>query len=242
MIDIHSHILPAVDDGAKTIDESISILNEMLSQGITDVIATPHFYPHNDSLEEFTERREKAFSQLKNLKNSPNIYLGCEILYYSGISKAGPLESFTINNSRYILLELNSYLINKALFSEILYLINERNIIPIIAHIERYHKSRNYKKLLEFVKNNNILTQINATSFFSKRYASTLKKLFSLDLVTFIGTDSHSLEMRPPLMKKALQLIEREYGEERKLKLIENSNKLLAEITQNGENNELNQS
>ena len=234
LFDIHSHILPAVDDGAKTIEDSLSILAAMRRQGITDVIATPHFYPHSDNLEDFINKTQSAFLELKKAaddQNLPNIYLGCEILYYSGISKVSSLENFTINNSNYLLLELNPYIINKTLFNELLYLKEQRGIIPIIAHIERYYKSRSYKLLLEFIKENSILTQINASSFFSKRYNKVLEKLFLSDLVTYIATDSHSLEMRPPLMRRALEIINAKYGEETKSKLISNANALLNKIT-----------
>lgn len=234
LFDIHSHILPAVDDGAKTIEESLSILAVMHSQGITDVIATPHFYPHIDNLEDYIQKTRSAFLELKdNIKDKdlPNIYLGCEILYYSGISKVSSLKSFTINDSNYLLIELSPHLINKTLFSELLYLKEQRGITPIIAHVERYYKSRSYKNLLEFIKENNILTQINATSLFVKRYNAVLKKLFLSDLVTYIATDSHSLEKRPPLMRHAMSRIALEYGEDTKTKLINNANNLFCEIT-----------
>lgn len=234
LFDIHSHILPAVDDGAKTIEDSLSILAAMRRQGITDVIATPHFYPHSDNLEDFINKTQSALLELKKAaddQNLPNIYLGCEILYYSGISKVSSLENFTINDSNYLLLELNPYIINKTLFNELLYLKEQRGIIPIIAHIERYYKSRSYKLLLEFIEENNILTQINASSFFAKRYNKVLEKLFLSDLVTYIATDSHSLDGRPPLMRRALEIISVKYGEEAKLKLIDNANDLFKKIT-----------
>lgn len=242
MFDIHSHILPDVDDGAKTIEESITILEAMYSQGITNVIATPHFYPHDDNLEDYNEKVEKAFLELKQNtlnKNLPKIYLGCEILYYDGISKAPSLYNFTINNSKYLLLELSPYHVKDSVLRELSYLQEERNIIPIIAHIERYHKARNFKTLIEFVKKNNILTQVNATSFFSKDYKKTLKKLFANDVVSFIATDSHSMQKRPPLLKNALEKIATEYGDEIKQKLINNAKNLYLEIVNKDESNDI---
>lgn len=242
MFDIHSHILPGVDDGAKTVEESLSILESMYSQGITDVVATPHFYPHDDNLEDYNEKIQKAFLELKqNIpnKNFPKIHLGCEILYYDGISKASSLYNFTINGSKYLLLELSPYYIKESVLREILYLRDERNITPIIAHIERYHKARKFKTFIEFVKQNNILTQVNATSFFSKDYKKTLKKLFAYDLVSFIATDSHSMEKRPPLLKLALEKISAEYGEDIKQKLLTNSENLYLEIVNKDENNDI---
>lgn len=242
MLDIHSHILPGVDDGAQTIDESISILESMYSQGITTVIATPHFYPHEDNLEDFNQKVKEAFIELNNNisnKKVPEIYLGCEIFYYNGISKASSLYNFTVNGSKYLLLELNKFYIKESVFKEILSLKNEHGIIPIIAHIERYQKSRKYKAFIEFIKQNNILTQVNATSFFSKEYSKILKKLFAANAVTFIATDSHSIQRRPPLLKLALDKISAEYGEETKEKLIENSKKLFNEITNKEENDDI---
>ena len=230
---------PGLKELAQVMGTSHQNLKQILlklekSHGIKTVIATPHFYPHSDNLEDYIEKTRTAFLELKNNiagTDLPNIYLGCEILYYSGISKVSSLESFTINNSNYMLLELNPYIVNKTLFSELLYLREERGIIPIIAHVERYYKSHSYKKLLEFIKENNILTQINATSFFAKRYNNVLEKLFSSDIVTYIATDSHSLEKRPPLMRRALEIISAKYGDETKSKLIENANNLFQEIT-----------
>jgi protein-tyrosine phosphatase len=115
-------------------------------------------------------------------------------------------------------------------FEELLYLRDVRGIIPIIAHIERYRKSRKYKALIEFVKQNNILCQVNATSFFSKDYTKTLNKLFTLDCVTFIATDSHSMQKRPPILKRALEKIAAEYGDEVSEKLIHNADKLYLTI------------
>ncbi len=234
MLDIHSHILPAVDDGAKTTEESIAILEEMYRQGITDVIATPHFYPHAHNLEDFITITRKAFSLLKEntkAKKVPNIFLGCEILYYSGISKSSELKHFTLNGSCFLLLELTPGLINDDLFDELLYLKEERKIIPIIAHIERYKTAKKYKKFIKFVKDNGILTQVNATSFLIKDYSKTLDKLFAENAVTFIGTDSHSMDKRPPFMDIALEKIAQKYGNEIKEKLIENANKLYLDIT-----------
>ena len=233
MLDIHSHILPAVDDGAKDIDEAIAILEAMHLQGITSVVATPHFYPHEDNLEDYNQKISTAFNNLKkNTVNRtvPEIYLGCEILYYTGISKAQSIRNFTINNSNYLLIELNTFSINKMVFEELLYLRDVRGIIPIIAHIERYRKSRKYKALIEFVKQNNILCQVNATSFFSKDYTKTLKKLFVLDCVSLIATDSHSMKKRPPLLKRALEKIAEEYGTEVSERLIHNADKLYLTI------------
>ena len=232
-LDIHSHILHNVDDGAKDLNTSIALLQSAYEQGVTDVILTPHFYAQIHSLEECKEETEIRFEELKNAikgKAMPNIFLGNELFYFKGISRASTLEPFTLNDSRYLLFEPDRSLLNKAFMEEILHL-KERGYIPIIPHIERYSKEKGYKAFVKFVKANGILTQVNATSFFSKYYNRPLRKLFKSNLVTFLGSDAHSLETRPVLIKGALEKIASLYGEDTKQKLIDNSEWLLSQIT-----------
>lgn len=231
--DIHTHILYGIDDGAKDLDASLTLLKELKNQNVTDVILTPHFYPLSDTLDDFLEKRQKHFSKLlesASQNSLPNIYLGCEILYYSGMSNASALEKFTLANSKYILLEADYGLLNKHFQYEILKL-KESGFVPIIAHIERYNKAHGYKQFLKFAKENNIPLQINATSFCAKHYTRTLKKLVKEDLIQFIASDTHSISTRPPMIQEALCKIGELYGECYKQKLISHSQQLLNEIT-----------
>ena len=167
LIDIHSHILPECDDGAKDIEASITLLKMMKVQGITDVIATPHFYPSDETIEDFKERVSTSYKNLLNagINDLPNIYLGCELFYYKGITKSEYIKEFTLNKSKYILLEPNPYFLDKTFMDELLYLKNELGMMPIIPHIERYYKAKGYKNFLKFIKENKILTQVNTSSF-----------------------------------------------------------------------------
>jgi protein-tyrosine phosphatase len=231
--DIHSHILHNIDDGAKDLGNSIELLEKAFSQGVTDLILTPHFYPLIDALDEHKQKAIANFNELKNAikdKAVPNIYLGNEVLYYSGISRASSLEKLTLNGSRYILLEPDFYSLGKNLQSDILHF-KELGFVPIIAHVERYQKARHYKDFLKFIMENDILTQVNATSFFAKHYAKVLKKLFKENIITFLGSDTHSLDTRPTMIAAALEKIEELYGNEAKERLINNSQFLLNEIT-----------
>ena len=83
--DIHSHILPAIDDGAKDLNEALKLLREMKKQGINDVLATPHFYPYENSLDEFLTKSEEKYKLIKqHIENDkyPNVFLGCEMPYF----------------------------------------------------------------------------------------------------------------------------------------------------------------
>lgn len=231
-LDIHSHILSGIDDGAEDLSVSLALLNDIYNQGITDIIATPHFFPIYDNLEDFLENRQSAFEELQNAlkdKPHPNIYLGCELLYYGGLSYASSLESFTVENSKYILLEADYGLLNNKFFTEILHL-KEIGFEPILAHIERYKKAKGFRKFIRFIKANGILTQVNATAFNNKNYNRLIKKLVKEDLITFVASDTHSIDVRPPMIEAALEKITADYGEEYAKKLITNSQILVSEI------------
>lgn len=205
----------------------------MKYDGITDVIATPHFYADSDNLEDFKARTQAAFNSLTAVtkgKELPRIMLGSEVLYYRGIGSTETVREFCLNGSPYLLLELTDRCITDSLFSDVNKLRNDLGITPIIAHLERYYKSPNYKKLLAFTKKENILAQVNASSFFIKSLSKTAEKLVKNGYVNFIGTDAHSPDNRPAVMRQALTYISEHLGSKYSSGFIRNSRILLEQI------------
>lgn len=236
--DIHTHILPCIDDGAQSFEESIALLELMQKQGITHVLATPHFYPQEDNLTDFSEKISVAFAKLEDevvKRNLPKIYLGCEMLYFEGIGQSKSLPVLCISGSRYLLLELTDNCINETLFQDLRDIKSNCNITPIIAHIERYHKAKNYKKLLKFIAEEKVLAQINASSVLIPAFKRTIKKLLKENLVQFIATDTHSVEERPPMLLPALKVISDLLGTEYSQRLIKNSIAFYKKIILRGE-------
>ena len=123
------------------------------------------------------------------------------------------------------MLELSDVHIDKYLFED-LDTFSENGITPIIAHIERYHRNRNFKKLLEELKAKNYPVQINSSSLLNKKYRRTIKKVFKSGLFCVIATDTHSLQKRPPVIRSALEVLKQDFGEEIYSKVISN-NKIL---------------
>lgn len=238
-LDIHSHILPCVDDGARNIDESLELLKIMKSQGITDVVATPHFYAAYDNLEDHLEKVKSAYLNLVSAAeglNLPNIYLGNEVFYFHGIGKSESLKSLCINNSPFLLLELPIYEISDSILQDINELHNSLGIVPIIAHIERYSHSRGFKNLLKTIKNGAALAQLNASSVLDSDFKRISKRLIKEGYISFIATDTHSVDVRPPLLSDALDEISKKFGEDRKTMYIQNSQKLLERfLNKNGQ-------
>lgn len=238
MFDIHSHILPAVDDGAKDLTEALNILEMMKKDGITDVVATPHFYPDSDNLYEYMSRTKDAYKTLCDAaasKDLPHIFLGSEVLYYRYIGISESINQLCINGSHYLLLELTDNCITNSFFEDIKNLKNKSGITPIIAHIERYYKAPDFKKLLRFINDENISAQINASSLFYPHYRKTAEKLIKKGYVKYLATDSHSVDSRPPQMRDALNYISKKLGAEYAESLIRNSKILLEDITKKGE-------
>uniref|UniRef100_A0A7C4U684 protein-tyrosine-phosphatase n=1 Tax=candidate division WOR-3 bacterium TaxID=2052148 RepID=A0A7C4U684_UNCW3 len=186
MIDIHSHILPSVDDGPKTIEESRRILKMMKEQGIKKVIQTTHINDSNKDVD-----RKKILRLIDELKDEMEIIEGYEV-NLSHITK--DYDKYTINGGGYILVEFSPL----TPFSIILKMcenLKNKGFSPVIAHIERFTRKIDDLKSL---KDNNILLQVNAETFLNDRF---YKKIVLKDLIDFIGSDFHP--DRKLLMKDA---------------------------------------
>ncbi len=217
MVDFHSHILPGIDDGSKNIDESLEILREMYSQGITKVVATPHFLARLQSVEEFFHARDEAIQTLKEalvgIEDVPEIYVGSETEYYDGIGECEELDKLTIIGTKILLIEMPFTLWTEAIYRSLMRL-QERGYVPVIAHIERYISYQNEQKCLERLEEMGVQIQCNCT-FLTNRF--TKKKALRFiggRRINFLGTDSHDMSSRKPKMDKALKIIEKKHGYE----------------------------
>ena len=95
MLDIHSHILPKMDDGSSSVEESLNLLRTSAEQGITEIAATPHFYASQYSPQKFLERRAACAARLQEAltPDLPRVYLGAEVCYFDGVSRIDELEA-----------------------------------------------------------------------------------------------------------------------------------------------------
>ena len=214
-IDIHSHILPYVDDGAKSIEESIELLKQEKEQGVDAVICTPHFYPRFSSLDEHLQSTTESFKLLKEAArglNLPELFLGHEVQSYPNISRSSSLEVCALSNSYYLLLELPFLdAIPKETIDDISRLSENLGFRIILAHIERYSSDKNYKKLINFVKRGIVLAQVNADSFFLPKLKKPVEKLLKANLVSFVASDAHSPTERPVRIREFIKAVSNTY-------------------------------
>ena len=212
LIDIHTHILYGVDDGAKNISDSMGLLDEEREQGVGKVILTPHYGPkfgHPDvSLirENFEAIREKAHRYYPEIQ----LYLGSELYYQENtIADLEQGKALTMNETRYILVEFgvsDSYSYIYRAIQTLAY----AGYLPVIAHVERYRAIFGHPDKLDELIRSGAYIQINAESLIGgifDKQASFCKKIVKEGLVHFLGSDCHDFRTRKPNMKKAADVI-----------------------------------
>ncbi len=198
IFDIHSHILPSIDDGASDIDISLLLLEELENQGVTHLAFTPHFYTQYDEVEsrlaEFLEERENAYRAVKKYYDgSLTFTLGAEVHLSENILLINNLKDLCYRSTNYMLIEMpyNSTFPDDQvkILSE---LITKHKITPVLAHIERYPVLLKNKKLLADLKEMGCIMQINTESLRKLFAKNKIIKLINEGIVTVLGSDTHS--------------------------------------------------
>lgn len=213
MIDFHSHILPGMDDGSKSAEESVAMLNALSEQGITRVAATPHFYANDESVSEFLGRRQESLERLSGSLSPqmPQIMLGAEVRYYEGLSRHENIRDLCLQGTKLLLIEMPECRWSEFAIRELTDIACGGRIIPVLAHIERCIFLQK-KEVLFRLLHNGVLMQINAeflNGFLSRGKAV---KLLKNNQVHFIGSDSHNMQSRPPDIGKAYQTVFNKLG------------------------------
>lgn len=213
MIDFHAHILPKMDDGSKSVDESMAMLSSLGEQGVQTVIATPHFYADNESVDGFIERRKASFDLLKERSpNTPEIVLGAEVRFYDGISHLSDLKKLRIEGSKLLLLEMPFSQWTEGSVKEVIDIAGRGKITLVLAHIDRYLPFLK-NGVLSRLLNNGILLQAN-TSFLIGRFSrSKAIKMIKNNRIHFIGSDCHNMTDRKPNPAKAFSIIQKRLGD-----------------------------
>ena len=217
MIDLHTHILPAVDDGAQTLEESLKLLYVLGEQGVDKVVLSPHFYAHMESVETFLDRRNTQAEVLKKAVESldvplPSGYLAAEVQIAKNLWRYEEnFDNLCINGTKYILLEPPYMYWENWVFDSIHEFINN-DYLPIIAHVERFLRF-NPKDRIERLLAMEVLFQSNASSYSLFRKRRFLYPLIKQDRIHSFVSDAHNLRTRFPEMADAQKRIRRRFGE-----------------------------
>lgn len=215
-IDFHSHVLPEIDDGSSSLEESYSMLKAEASQGVRHVVATPHFYARRDSVEFFLKKRGASAQAVKKLlahdTELPGITLGAEVYYFAGMSDADILSQLTIGDSKYILVEMPSPPWTESMYHELASIWERQRLVPILAHIDRYIAPFRTYGIPKRIADMPVLVQANASFFLDKRSSSMAFKMLSAGKIHLLGSDAHNMRSRSPNLGQAMDLIELKLG------------------------------
>lgn len=207
MIDLHSHCIPEIDDGAKNVYESRQMLAESFNQGVTICAATPHCIVHHDEdIDKFLIKRADRVGILKEALahddvEYPKLILGAEVYFDSDISAIHGVEKLCIEDTPYILVEfpMDKYDSRSA---EWLYSLTLKGIKPLIAHVDRYPFR---KSLIEDLKGVDLLYQVNASRFLSIGGRKVVKEILQSVGSFIVSSDMHNTLSRPCNMKEAYE-------------------------------------
>lgn len=211
--DFHSHILPGIDDGSQNVDQSLQMLRQAESQGVTRMVATPHFYAHNNTPEAFLENRDKAQKQLQAAMEEesglPEIVLGAEVYYFPGMSDVQELQDMTIGNRPFLLVEMPFSTWTEDMYHELEQIELKQGLIPVIAHLDRYLTTWNRRSILNRLRKMQVLIQVNTAFFRNKKTQRIALKLLKKGQIHLLGTDCHDDQVRKPNLQEAVEIIRR---------------------------------
>ena len=218
-IDIHSHILPGLDDGARDEKQCMEMLKMAAADGITDIIATPHFHYRRGHAtpEQICDAAKKAQQLAEEAGLKIRIHTGNELYYTHELLetvKAG--EALTMAGSDYVLLEFSPETERRKIKNAVYQFAGE-GYYPIIAHMERYQAFQKHPDFVMEILDMGAYYQMNtgslqgAAGWSVKRFS---KKMLDYGMITFLATDTHDMEKRPPVFGKAADWILKKRGEE----------------------------
>ncbi len=220
MVDLHTHILPGVDDGAEDIQVSLQMLQLQAESGVTSVVCTPHFYADEESAEQFLQRRESGWKRLQEgleqlseeeRKKLPTPVLGAEVAWMPELPVLCDLTAFAIAKTEYFLLELPMGPWNNRFIDQLYQFLGCCGMTPVIAHYDRYmyHQKRAH---LEEILNMSLPIQLSASCLLEPAMKRDAIKLIRHRQVHVLASDCHDCSHRKPNLGAAMKVVEKRFG------------------------------
>jgi len=236
IVDIHSHIIPGIDDGSENMEMTLEMLRNAEKDGTKEIVATPHYLLEygESTIKEVKVLVEEINSLLNKEEINIKIYSGQEVYFNENI-----IENYmegnigTINDSRYMLIEFPMHKFDEKKIFDTLYELQIRDIVPIIAHPERYIPFRDEPSLINNFIEEGYLFQMNAGSIegkFGERIKKTAHLFLENNIYNFIGSDAHKIENRNTGLKNAINILNENGKDDEKINeriFEDSSNKLL---------------
>ena len=216
-IDFHTHILPGIDDGSRNVEMSLEMLAAQEKQGVEEIVATPHFYAQNDSVDDFLHRRHHSYEKLKTAMEERKIeiplHLAAEVYYFQGIGGATMVPKLCIEGTNTILLEMPFAQWNKAVYADVEKLVRKQKLKVVIAHIERYYEFQKKKDIWDAVMDLPLYKQMNAGVFLNWKRRRKAFQLAKEAGTIILGSDCHNTESRKPNLAEGRAVLVKKFGE-----------------------------
>lgn len=223
MTDLHTHILPGMDDGAPDAEASLAMLREEAAQGVDTVALTPHFYRDREEPGHFLSRRARAWEQLNERLSSlseaqraalPQTALGAEVAWVPNLGAMPELSRLCLGESRYFLLELPFYPWDAQLLRQLYELPDRTGLTPVLAHLERYFRVQK-REHLEEILSMDFPVQVSAAPLLRLTQRALPLRMLASGQAQLIASDAHNMTARAPDLGPAMQLIAKKLGAQR---------------------------
>ena len=216
MTDLHTHILPGMDDGAPDPETSLAMLRIEAQHGVDTVALTPHFYRDIDTPEHFFRKRGSAFQMLRDAmeesgEDYPALILGAEVAWVPGMSQWEDLKSFCYADTAYLLVEPPFQHWSDTLLRELMELMNLRGITPVIAHLDRYLDHQRPERL-NALYDLGLPVQISASALLERRTRRHAMNALKSGEAQLLISDCHNTGTRPPNLGPAMELLRKKLG------------------------------
>ena len=230
MLDIHTHILPGMDDGSRTPEQSLTLLQREAEQGVRAVALTPHYHAGKEAPHQFVARRrtsEQLLNEaLRGQKGMPELLPGAEVAYFDGMCRSDEIDLLCIGRTRAMLIEMPFCKWNQRMISELQELRQFRGIQPILAHIERYMPFQP-SGLFDQLSESGMLLQVNTSFFLRWQTAWKASSMLKHRKIHFVATDCHDPVKRVPNLGETLKKLEHRLGAQTLAFLQDNAQTLL---------------
>ncbi len=231
-VDFHTHILPLMDDGSRSVDESIKMLQTLAKSDVGAVVLTPHFYANGDDPEKFLVRRSRSYAALTEALGDvtdfacPKLILGAEVEYFEGIMCMLEHPELRLGKTGCILVEMPHGTWTYRMVDDILELNERSGFRVVLAHVERY-LFKQKKDIIHALLDSGVMMQSNTSFFLDRMTAGKAARMVKRGIIHLLGSDCHNLTYRPPNIGEACDAIAKRMGDETVEALMQNALDLL---------------
>lgn len=238
MTDLHTHILPGIDDGAKNVEMSLEMLRQERAQGIDTVVLTPHFYRDRERPSHFIDRRKQSARELAQALMAmpeeqrelyPSLRLGAEVAWVPNLSEWDELPQLCLGESKYILIEPPFTPWNDYMVRQLYDLPGRTGITPVIAHLERYYGVQRTEMIDEMIATG-LPIQMSADVLLHPLRRMRALNLLKTGCVHIVASDCHNLDSRKVNLEAAMRVVEKKLGADVRNRLERQADYLIDEM------------